>query len=627
MPIGGYGECDIKETDSLFIQYSCQVTSDELEIKRFQALKACCISMFSTLFLFAILNYLEGNIVIEKSEWDLQTVTASDYTIELKLSEQQVMGMKKEITQTNFMPNLPMGSRMKFIMIREIERLMKEISGEDGYKVADINFALYNSWLIDKLKERGQAIIWQDWAQLNKINADITKELHERMEETLTPVSAFVTIESETAYNYVCGVDALKLFGSDSKVHEAVEPTNIIWENRDFSKLKRAAKAFMILVAVLVVLFITFLATFQAKSMQNSLVGKYDTSIKCSQLKDMYSDSQIQTMAADEWYAYYEGGGAEEDRNISPALGCFCDDLFDEEGDDAEEMTFKTSKGQLVQTCGEIMSDRGSVGLIQSGVSMLVVAVNFILKVMLISMVSGLRLKTMTKETDVTMVAIFAGQFVNTAILLVLNNASFIDFDEGVGPLSMLFQVGTETDFSVNWYKLVGSLLIGALIVQALWPLIEIAMFGAMWWGKQYMDRDYGSDTYKTSMPTPQAYVDLYAGPVYLIHYRYSMILLHIGCAFLYGTCMPVLYVVAFVAFIVLFINERVLVCYYYREPPSFDEEITLKAMSMIQWIPILCLPVVFWQMGNRQIFESVVIPIDRQSDVKYSEHDIKNAL
>lgn len=105
------------------------------------------------------------------------------------------------------------------------------------------------------------------------------------------------------------------------------------------------------------------------------------------------------------------------------------------------------------------------------------------------------------------------------------------------------------------------------------------------------------------------------------------MILLHIGCAFLYGTCMPVLYIVAFIAFVVLFLNERVLVCYYYREPPSFDEEITLKAMGMIQWIPILCLPVVFWQMGNRQIFESEVIPLDRASDVMWSNHDFTSAL
>lgn len=242
-------------------------------------------------------------------------------------------------------------------------------------------------------------------------------------------------------------------------------------------------------------------------------------------------------------------------------------------------------------------------------------------------MVSGLRLKTMTKETDITMQTVFAGQFVNTAILLTLNNANFIDFDEGYGPLSTMFPVGMETDFSVNWYATVGLLLISTLIVQALWPLIELSMFGSMAWGKQYMDRGMGSDTYKTNMPTAMAYVDLYAGPVYLIHYRYSMILLHIGCAFLYGTCMPVLYVVAFFAFIVLYLNEKTLVCYYYREPPSFDEQITLRAMNIIQWIPILCLPVIFWQMGNRQIFENIVTPIERASDVIRSSHDIKNAM
>ena len=290
-------------------------------------------------------------------------------------------------------------------------------------------------------------------------------------------------------------------------------------------------------------------------------------------------------------------------------------------------MLFATSRKEMVSTCSEIFDDNATVALIASAVSMIIVAVNFILKVMLTNMVAGLRLKTMTKETDITMIAIFVGQFVNTAILLVLNNANFNDFDEGIGPLSTIFFVGTETDFSVNWYRQVGGLLIATLITQALWPLIEIAMFGGMWWGMQYLDRDMGSDSYKTKMPTAQAYVDLYAGPVYLIHYRYSMILLHISCAFLYGTCMPVLYVVAFFAFIVLFVNERVLVCYYYREPPSFDEEITLKAMSLIGWIPTLVLPFVFWQMGNRQIFETVVIPVDRASDVILSGHDIKNAM
>ena len=47
-------------------------------------------------------------------------------------------------------------------------------------------------------------------------------------------------------------------------------------------------------------------------------------------------------MAADEWFAYYKGGGMEEDRNIAPSLGCFCADLMEEEGGDAQEMLFAT---------------------------------------------------------------------------------------------------------------------------------------------------------------------------------------------------------------------------------------------------------------------------------------------
>ena len=156
--------------------------------------------------------------------------------------------------------------------------------------MADINFAYRNSWLIDRLKERGQSIIWQDWAKLNEINQTITGEIRENLQDTIKPVSAFVTIESETAYNYICGVETIQLFGRETKVKEAVEPTNIIWENRDFSKLVRAAKALWILIAVVIVLVITFLATFKAKDIQNRLVGKYDTSIKCSELKDMYTE-------------------------------------------------------------------------------------------------------------------------------------------------------------------------------------------------------------------------------------------------------------------------------------------------------------------------------------------------
>jgi hypothetical protein len=38
--------------------------------------------------LLAVLKYRQGSISIEKKEWDLQTVTASDYTVEFKIYEE-----------------------------------------------------------------------------------------------------------------------------------------------------------------------------------------------------------------------------------------------------------------------------------------------------------------------------------------------------------------------------------------------------------------------------------------------------------------------------------------------------------------------------------------------------------
>jgi hypothetical protein len=141
------------------------------------------------------------------------------------------------------------------------------------------------------------------------------------------------------------------------------------------------------------------------------------------------------------------------------------------------------------------------------------------------------------------------------------------------------------------------------------------------------MDRSWGSDTFSTQAPTVQAYIDIYAGPEYLIHYRYAAILLNIYVAFFYGTAMPYLYVTALLAFVILYINERLLVCYYYREPPAFDEKMTLMTLEMTKYVPLMMLPVAFWQLGNRQIFDNQVEEVVYKSDVQLSGHSIEEAM
>ena len=172
------------------------------------------------------------------------------------------------------------------------------------------------------------------------------------MENLITPKCAFISIESETFYNYMSDVETvdeatgemekgkITLAGKRSKVQEAPEPTNVIWENRDFQKEARVLKLLLVIIAVCVVLFLTFMVTVYAKNTTNELVGKYDDSLNCNELKHMYDSKTEQTLAADEWLDYYKNGGEEQGRQIAPVLSCFCTDQYMENGNDAAEMSW-----------------------------------------------------------------------------------------------------------------------------------------------------------------------------------------------------------------------------------------------------------------------------------------------
>lgn len=212
VPIGpqpGNAECTLNGEDTLYIQYSCKVDEKELHKKREQALLASCTNIFCALTLLAVIKYRQGSISIEKREWDLQTVTASDYTLELKFTKEQVQALRNEMRRQNFLPYETEGLRFKCFLQQRLEDVIKEISGEDGGRIVDINFAYHNSWLLDSLRQRGEFIKFGQWDRLNEINKTITQRIHEDMEMLVLPKCAFVTMESETAYNHLSSVSSI----------------------------------------------------------------------------------------------------------------------------------------------------------------------------------------------------------------------------------------------------------------------------------------------------------------------------------------------------------------------------------------------------------------------------------
>ena len=52
-------------------------------------------------------------------------------------------------------------------------------------------------------------------------------------------------------------------------------------------------------------------------------------------------------------------------------------------------------------------------------------------------------------------------------------------------------------------------------------------------------------------------YVDLYSGPEYVIHYKYSFILNVVFMTFMFGAGLPILFPLAVCSLVVLYIMER----------------------------------------------------------------------
>ena len=66
-------------------------------------------------------------------------------------------------------------------------------------------------------------------------------------------------------------------------------------------------------------------------------------------------------------------------------------------GDDAAANVYLTTDGsKKVMTCAEFFDSKGKVVLIKMLVSFLIVGVNFALREILISMIKGMRLRTVT---------------------------------------------------------------------------------------------------------------------------------------------------------------------------------------------------------------------------------------
>jgi hypothetical protein len=131
----------------------------------------------------------------------------------------------------------------------------------------------------------------------------------------------------------------------------------------------------------------------------------------------------------------------------------------------------------------------------------------------------------------------------------------------------------------------------------------------------------------RTNKKSLQTYVELYSGPIFFIHYKYSSIMNIVFVTMMYGMGLPILFPIAAFSFLTLYCMEKLLLHYVYREPPMYDEKLNKNALSILTYAPILYLAFGYWMLSSKQLLSNelphtwkYLDDINIQSGHKWSE-------
>jgi len=247
-----------------------------------------------------------------------------------------------------------------------------------------------------------------------------------------------------------------------------------------------------------------------------------------------------------------------------------------------------------------------------------IVGINFVLRLIMMVLIKYIGYHTESEQTKNIKSSIFIVQFFNTAILLLLTNANTSDVGLGFLPFK-----GRYPDLTFGWYNDIAPSLITTMLFNAFFPIIEFFINFGMKIAFRFLDRSFTCDTYRTKKKTVPQYVTLYSGPEYLMHYKYSAMMNITFVTFMFGLAIPLLFPIALLSFMILFVVERLCITYFYKKPPMYDEKLNASALSTLKWAPVFLLFFGYWIMSNKQLFGNTVLPLQRTNEVIQTDHKI----
>lgn len=283
------------------------------------------------LIFMMIIRCLRKQAIIQRLEWDLSTVTAADYTVEMDVKPKAYHAWLDNVYNVSGGPKdrgIAPVTAFKDDMILEIEtklsdamesrrtdnlafsrkstrsRLVDVASDESKIQVADVIFAYDNSKMIHLLRARGNDILHLKFDKMREKDKQIDELINTEFIKLTEPVSAFIIFEEEDGILIALEESEKNkkatVLGMPMKFTQASQPTNIIWENRHFTNCERTIRGIIVTIITIILLGLSFWAIVLTQAKALSVDSTFPPTTDCDQIVSSYGDN-LETFAGYEW--------------------------------------------------------------------------------------------------------------------------------------------------------------------------------------------------------------------------------------------------------------------------------------------------------------------------------------
>ncbi|CAK4137110.1 unnamed protein product [Aphanomyces euteiches] len=346
--------------------------------------------------------------------------------------------------------------------------------------------------------------------------------------KSLVAVTAYITFEEEEGYlrclREYPNLGALhRLFQPYHKrfkkkrmwIQTAPDPTDIIWENLDYTLFNRTMRIIVVNVIALSLLCLSFIVIYVAKVKKNDLTQKYGAPVSCP------------AEGVSQWNVIQEQTSGSGDQTM---VMCFCKAaLLQTSLKEAMNIEFVDRRtGSSQKYCDTWGTQYLEINALMVASVWIVVIINACLTPILRLLVLKQKSHTRSGVVVATVYKIFIAQFFNTALIVLLLNANMDDvMSDGAGATIAGFKLfsGKYSDFSVNWYNDIGISLMLTMIINMVSPHADVFITYVIMEMKRFIDRGFSFDFSITRQDTQRDLEALYRGPEFDLASRYSVVM------------------------------------------------------------------------------------------------------